>query len=127
MVGIVLVSHSDKLVNGLKDLVSQMAGDVKISTAGGIDDGRIGTDPIKIMNAIEEVYSEDGVLLFFDLGSALMNAELALDMLDESISENVDICKVSLVEGAFVAVIEASIGKNRDEINKSIKKLEIEK
>lgn len=127
MVGIVLVSHSDKLVEGLKELVSQMASDVKIGIAGGTDDNRIGTDPIKIMSAIEEVYSEDGVLLFYDLGSALMNAELALDMLDENIKDNVDIVKVSLVEGAFVAAINSSIGKSKEEIKESIKNLEIEK
>ena len=55
MVGIVLVSHSNKLVEGLKDLISQMAVGVKICVAGGTDDGRIGTDPMKIMSAIEEV------------------------------------------------------------------------
>ena len=127
MVGIVLVSHSNKLVEGLKELISQMAPEVKISTAGGIDDGRIGTDPIKIMNAIEESYSDEGVLLFFDIGSAIMNAELAIEMLDDSISSSVDICKTSLVEGAFVAAIESSMGKSKEEIKESIRNLEIEK
>ena len=127
MVGVVLVSHSNKLVEGLKELIGQMASDVKICTAGGTDDGRIGTDPIKIMKAIEEAYSDDGVLLFFDIGSALMNAELAIDMLDESISEKVEVCKVSLVEGAFVASIESSIGKSLEDIKDSIRGLQIEK
>ena len=127
MVGVVLVSHSNKLVEGLKELICQMASGVKICTAGGTDDGRIGTDPIKIMKAIEEAYSDDGVLLFFDIGSALMNAELAIDMLDESISEKVEICKVSLVEGAFVASIESSIGKSLEDIKDSIRGLQIEK
>ena len=127
MVGIVLVSHSNKLVEGLKELISQMAPEIKICTAGGTDDGRIGTDPIKIMNAIEESYSDEGVLLFFDIGSAIMNAELAIDMLDDSISSNVDICKTSLVEGAFVAAIESSMGKSKEEIKESIGNLEIEK
>ena len=127
MVGIVLVSHSNKLVEGLKDLISQMAVGVKICAAGGTDDGRIGTDPMKIMSAIEEVYSDDGVLLFFDIGSSLMNAELAIDMLDESISKKVEICKVSLVEGAFVAAIDSSIGKSIGDIKESIKGLQIEK
>lgn len=127
MVGIVLVSHSNKLVEGLKELISQMAPDVKIYAVGGTDDGRIGTDPMKIMSSIEAVYSDEGVLVFFDIGSALMNTELAIDMLGESISKNVEICKVSLVEGAFVAAIESSIGKSLLEIKESIKGLEIEK
>ena len=127
MVGIVLVSHSNKLVEGLKDIISQMAKEVKICIAGGTDDNRIGTDPMKILNAIEEAYSDDGVLLFFDIGSALMNAELAIDMLDNNIIKNVEVCKVSLVEGAFVAAINSSMGNNIDEIKESIKDLEIEK
>ena len=127
MVGIVLVSHSNKLVEGLKDIISQMAKEVKICIAGGTDDNRIGTDPMKILNAIEEAYSDDGVLLFFDIGSALMNAELAIDMLDNNIIKNVEVCKVSLVEGAFVAAINSSMGKSIDEIKESIKDLEIEK
>ena len=127
MVSLVLISHSNKIVEGLKELVSQMSGDVKIGVAGGTNDNRIGTDPIKIMSAIEDVYSDDGVLIFYDLGSALMNAELALDMIDEKIKNKVEISKSSLVEGAFVAGIESSMGKNMEEIKKSLEKLNIEK
>lgn len=127
MVSLVLISHSNKIVEGLKELVSQMSGDVKIGVAGGTNDDRIGTDPIKIMSAIEDVYSDDGVLIFYDLGSALMNAELALDMIDENIKNKVEISKSSLVEGAFVAGIESSMGKNMEEIKKSLEKLNIGK
>ena len=127
MVSLVLISHSNKIVEGLKELVSQMSSDVKIGVAGGTNDNRIGTDPIKIMSAIEEVYSDDGILIFYDLGSALMNAELALDMIDEKIKNKVEISKSSLVEGAFVAGIESSMGKNMEEIKKSLEKLNIEK
>ena len=127
MVSLVLISHSNKIVEGLKELVSQMSSDVKIGVAGGTNDNRIGTDPMKIMSAIEEVYSDDGILIFYDLGSALMNAELALDMIDEKIKNKVEISKSSLVEGAFVAGIESSMGKNMEEIKKSLEKLNIEK
>ena len=82
---------------------------------------------MKIMSAIEEVYSDDGILIFYDLGSALMNAELALDMIDEKIKNKVEISKSSLVEGAFVAGIESSMGKNMEEIKNSLEKLNIEK
>ena len=127
MVSLVLISHSKKIVEGIKELVSQMSDDVKIAVAGGTDDNRIGTDAIKIMSAIEDVYSDDGILIFYDLGSALMNAELALDMIDEKIKNKVEISKSSLVEGAFVAGIESSMGKNMEEIKKSLEKLNIEK
>lgn len=127
MVSLVLISHSKKIVEGIKELVSQMSDGVKIAIAGGTDDNRIGTDAIKIMSAIEDVYSDDGILIFYDLGSALMNAELALDMIDEKIKNKVEISKSSLVEGAFVAAIESSMGKSIEEIKKSLEKLNIEK
>ena len=127
MVSLVLISHSKKIVEGVKELVSQMSDDVKIAIAGGTDDNRIGTDAIKIMSAIEDVYSDDGILIFYDLGSALMNTELALDMIDEKIKNKVEISKSSLVEGAFVAAIESSMGKSMEEIKKSLEKLNIEK
>ena len=121
MVGIVLVSHSSKVVEGLKELVSQMAVDGKIAIAGGTSDGRLGTDVEKIIDAIKEVYSEDGVLVLFDLGSAYMNAEMAIECLDDDMKANVEIVDTALVEGALTATIEASIGKSKEEIKEELK------
>lgn len=121
MVGIVIVSHSNKVAQGVKELVSQMSVNGKISTAGGTADGRLGTDVEKITNAINEVYSEEGVLILFDLGSAYMNAEMAIECLDEEKKDRVEIVDTALVEGALTAAVEASIGKSREEIKKSLK------
>lgn len=121
MVGIVIVSHSSKIAEGIKELVSQMAIGGKIATAGGTTDGRLGTDVDKILGAINEVYSEDGVLILFDLGSAYMNAEMAIECLDECMKNKVEIVDTALIEGALTASVEASIGKNREEIKESLK------
>ncbi len=121
MVGIVIVSHSNKVAQGVKELVSQMSVDGKIATAGGTADGRLGTDVEKIINAINEVYSEDGVLVLFDLGSAYMNAEMAIEGLDEDKKGRVEIIDTALIEGALTAAVEASIGKSREEIKDSLK------
>ena len=113
MVNLVLVSHSPKLAEGLADITRQMAGDgCKIAVAAGIDDENnpIGTDATKIMSAIEEVYSPDGVVIFVDLGSAILSAETAIDLLDPEITKHVVISYASLVEGAFAAAISASSG-----------------
>ena len=78
------VSHSAKLAQGLKEIAGQMTrGQSRIAVAGGIDDPEnpIGTDPAKICTAIESVYSSDGVLVLMDLGSALLSAETALELL----------------------------------------------
>lgn len=103
MVGIVLVSHSEKIAEGIKELSMQMAPEAKVSTAGGTKDNRIGTDMDKITEAIEEVYSEDGVLILFDLGSAFMNTEMALEFLDEEKREKICIVDTAIVEGGITA------------------------
>ena len=82
MVGIVIVSHSASLAEGVRELADQMVqGRVPMATAGGIEDPEqpIGTDPMKVLAAIESVFSEDGVLVLMDLGSALLSAEMALE------------------------------------------------
>ncbi|MFY1028063.1 PTS mannose transporter subunit IID [Actinobacillus seminis] len=113
MVNLVLVSHSPKLAEGLADITRQMAGEgCKIAVAAGIDDANnpIGTDATKIMSAIEEVYSPDGVVIFVDLGSAILSAKTALDLLDPEITKHVVISYASLVEGAFAAAVSAASG-----------------
>jgi phosphoenolpyruvate---glycerone phosphotransferase subunit DhaM len=127
MVGIVLVSHSEKIAQGIQELALQMAPNAKIALAAGTDDGRLGTDMSKIMTAIHEVYSEEGVLVLFDLGSAFMNAEMALEMLDEEMQQHVEIIDASLVEGAIVAIVESSIGKSKEELKQSLQKLTLQK
>lgn len=104
-VGIVLISHSAELVKGLQVLLNQIQPDVPIAIAGGTEDGGIGTDPFAIKEAIELVYSEKGVVLFFDLGSALLNAEMAIEMLGNK--ENMKLVDAPIVEGSYVAVVES--------------------
>jgi phosphoenolpyruvate-protein phosphotransferase/dihydroxyacetone kinase phosphotransfer subunit len=87
-------------------------GNVNIAVAGGIDDpdNPIGTDPMKVMAAIESVYSEDGVVVLMDLGSALMSTETAVEFLQPEMQENVYLCPAPLVEGTMAAAVQASIG-----------------
>lgn len=113
MVNLVLVSHSEKLAQGVAEITRQMAGDgCQIAVAAGIDDAEnpIGTDAVKIMTAIEEVYSPDGVIIFVDLGSAILSAETAIDLLEPEMAKNVVISYAALVEGAFAAAVAASSG-----------------
>ncbi|QCX34680.1 PTS-dependent dihydroxyacetone kinase phosphotransferase subunit DhaM [Caloramator sp. E03] len=127
MVGIVVVSHSEKIATGVKELASQMAPNVKIECAGGTFDGRIGTDCNKIIESIEKVYSDDGVLIVYDLGSALMNSEMALEFLDGYNKEKIKIAICALVEGTVAAAVEASLGKELNKILNSISSLNINK
>lgn len=127
MVGIVLVSHSEKIAEGIKELSMQMAPEAKVSTAGGTKDNRIGTDMDKITEAIEEVYSEDGVLILFDLGSAFMNTEMALEFLEKEKREKVCIVDTAIVEGGITAIIEASMGRSLGQIKESVEVMKLNK
>lgn len=127
MVGIVLVSHSNKIVEGIKEVSLQMSPDAKIAVAGGADDGRIGTDVNKIVQAIESVYSDDGVIILFDLGSSYMNAQMAIEFLDENKQKNVEIVDAAFVESAITAAVESSLNKNMTEIKAAIEDMKIGK
>ncbi|WP_238881733.1 dihydroxyacetone kinase phosphoryl donor subunit DhaM [Clostridium sp. YIM B02551] len=127
MVGIVITSHSENIAKGVKELAEQMAPNVPIAIAGGTSDGRIGTDVEKIISAIENVYSEDGVIIIFDLGSAFMNAEMAIECVDESIAEKIKIVDCPIVEGAITVAVESSIGKNISEIEEALKPMNLGK
>src|SRR5437763_16082171 len=108
MIGIVLVSHSAQLAEGVKELASGMTGgSVPIASAGGGPDGGLGTDVERIRRAIEEVYSADGVLILMDLGSAVMSAEVAVEELTQDRRERVLVSNAPLVEGAVIAAVEA--------------------
>ncbi|OZU86964.1 PTS mannose transporter subunit IID, partial [Virgibacillus indicus] len=79
-VGIVLISHSSKIVEGIKDLIGQVIQDVPIELAGGTEENDIGTSIDIIGKAINNADQGQGVLLFYDIGSAKMNAEIAIEM-----------------------------------------------
>ena len=117
--GLVLVSHSAMLVDGLRDMVVQVAGDATpVATAGGTDDGRLGTSaPLiaaAIRSAIDAGASETLVLL--DLGSAALSLELATEELDDAERARVRISEAPLVEGAVLAAVQASIGASIDDV-----------
>jgi PTS hybrid protein len=110
-VGIVVVSHSPKVAEGAVDMVRQMVGEeVPCAWAGGDPAGGLGTDPARIKDAIERVWSEAGVAVFVDLGGAEMNAEMAVEMLAPERAGRVRICNAPVVEGAVVGATEASGG-----------------
>jgi phosphocarrier protein FPr len=113
VVGIVIVTHSARLAEGVVELARQMAGtEVVIEAAGGIDDAvnPIGTDATRVMGAIERASGPEGVLVLMDLGSAVLSAELALSMLEPDRAGRVLLCEAPLVEGAVAAAVAARIG-----------------
>lgn len=113
MVGIVIVSHSQKVAEGAKELALQMAGEAPVAAAGGLPDGCIGTDFQRILEAVESVASPDGVALLFDMGSALMTAEMVIEAVD---GVDVRLADGPVVEGAIVAAVSSSMGMDLEGI-----------
>ena len=116
-IGIVIVSHSAKLAEGLVDIVEEMNdGSVTIKAAGGADGGRIGTSAITIQNVIESMEDCEHILIYADLGSSIISSETAIDMLDDDLQEKVQIVDCPVVEGAFAGVVQATVTTDVDKI-----------
>ena len=109
MVGIVIVSHSQKVAEAVVELTTMMADGAAIAAAGGLEDGTFGTSYEKIKNAIDSVYSEDGVIVLMDMGSAVMTTEMVLEEYDNDKIKMVD---APLVEGAVAASVSSLFGSD---------------
>jgi phosphoenolpyruvate---glycerone phosphotransferase subunit DhaM len=119
-VGLVLVSHSARLAEGVCELAEQVAqGNVPVVAVGGTEDGSLGTDALAIAKAIESLSLKegvDGVLVLMDLGSAVLSAETALEQLDEVLRDRVRIADAPFVEGSVAAAVEASLGSGLEAV-----------
>ena len=107
-VGIVIVSHSPLVARGAADMVRQMVGEeVNLAWCGGDADGGLGTDVQAIIDAIGRAWSPAGVAILADLGGAVTNSEMAIEMLPGEQRELVVVCNAPVVEGSVVAATEA--------------------
>ena len=116
MIGIVLVSHSAALAEGLAEMADQIAGgDVRIVAAGGGPDGTLGTRGDVIVDAIAKADTGSGVLVLADLGSAILSVKAALASGDAE-GTHALLADAPLVEGAIAAAVAASIGQDLDAV-----------
>ncbi len=119
MIGLVIVSHSAKLAEGICEVAEQVGrGRVRLAAAGGTGDPEhpIGTDASRVLDAIDSVYSDDGVVVLMDLGSAVLSAETALELVDEAKRARVRLCPAPVVEAAVSAASLAGAGASMEEI-----------
>ena len=115
-VGVVFVSHSARIAEGLVDLARQMAPSAALVAAGGTDDGRIGTSFDLVSAGIGQADSGAGVVVLCDLGSAILTAETALDFLDDDSRARVRIVDAPLVEGGVAAAVSAESGDDLEQV-----------
>jgi phosphocarrier protein FPr len=119
LVGIVVVSHSARLAEGVVELAREMGGpEMRIEAAGGLAEppGALGTDALLVKGAIEAASADGGVLVLMDLGSALMSAEMAAEMVEADGGGNVLLCEAPLVEGTLAAAVAARAGGALEEV-----------
>lgn len=127
MVSLLILSHSEKLAQGVRELAQEMAKGIKIKAVGGTFDGRLGSDYNKVYDALSEMYTNEGVIVLFDIGSSYMNAELVREALANEGKTNIHIAAAALVEGAVIAAIQISIGKSIDAILESLQEVQLNK
>lgn len=116
--GILLISHVEEIANGLVKLIDQVASDVTIKTAGGTEDGDIGTSFDKI-NAVLAEFEEEKILAFYDLGSAKMNLEMAVEFSEKKVK----LYETAFIEGAYVASSLLQADVELTEIEKQLEPL----
>ena len=104
MVGLVVVSHSRRAAEGIVEVAAEMAGDTRIEPVGGDEQGGIGTVPDAIGDAIDAAADGDGVVVLVDLGSAVMNADVAVELSDAAAV----IADAPVLEGAVNAAVAAT-------------------
>jgi len=113
MVSLLIVSHSAQLAAGVREFASQVSGGrVEIIDAGGTADGALGTSVERIQAGLRKIASPDGTLVLVDLGSAVLSVEMAIEALG---AIRVQISDAPLVEGAYLAAIEASAESSLEE------------
>jgi phosphoenolpyruvate-protein phosphotransferase/dihydroxyacetone kinase phosphotransfer subunit len=120
LVGIVVVAHGEELARGVVQVASQMAASQQLmAAAGGLEDGTLGTSLERIQQALDSVYSEDGVLILMDLGSAVMTTEMLLESLPVEKRARVRMSNAPLVEGAIAAAVAAAQGEDLDAVQRA--------
>lgn len=119
MVGLVLVSHSKNLANSVKELVLQMtAADFPVAVASGAGEKHeeLGTDAVHIAEVLGALIRAEGVLVLMDLGSAVLSAQTALELLNLPSNAEVELCAAPFVEGAVAAAVQSFAGGSLQQV-----------
>ena len=127
MINLLIASHGKKLAEGLREILIQMAPNVNILVSGGDKDGNIGSNFDEINQIINEYATNDGLVIFFDLGSSMMNCQMAIDMLDDEKKSKVYLAGTPIVETSVQIAVEASAGQSLEKIVEYLKEYPVNK
>ncbi|MDO4680775.1 MAG: dihydroxyacetone kinase phosphoryl donor subunit DhaM [Aerococcus sp.] len=123
---IVLISHSKAITDGLKQLIETMVNfdrdTLAVYSAGGSDEGEIGTTPMVVLDQFNQAKAADHVYVFTDMGSAVMSAETALSFMEDAEQKHFTLLTdAPLVEGAYVASVQCSIDATQEQVIQAVK------
>ena len=118
MLGLLIVSHSEDAARGIAQIAEGMAGGkVKIAWAGGNDEGGLGVSVAKILDSLTQMLPEtEGILIIPDLGSSVLSARSALEMLPREDTAKALIADAPILEGSMMAAVEASCGSSLEKV-----------
>ncbi|MGE5484971.1 MAG: dihydroxyacetone kinase phosphoryl donor subunit DhaM [Ignavibacteriales bacterium] len=120
MVNIVVVSHSRQIALGLKELLDQLAsGGVRVYASGGAGDGGLGTDVPALAGTITDAAGNGDALIIPDIGSSVLGAFAALELVEDSVKARTAVADAPLVEGAVAATVQASVGADLDDVRRA--------
>lgn len=123
MITLILASHSRQIAEGVRELAAQMApAELTLVAVGGVETAAglaLGCDATAIAAAIEAHASPDGILILADLGSSVMSAETALELVSSELAARCCVSNAPLVEGAIVAAVEAGLGHDLGQVNRA--------
>lgn len=116
-VSLVVVAHSAPLARAAVALALEMAPDERrrphIEVAAGLDETTLGTDAAAVAEALRRAHQASGgagVLVLTDLGSAVLAAEMAVELVEPEVAAAVTLSAAPLVEGLVSAVVAAAAG-----------------
>lgn len=118
--GVVIVSHVKEIGAGIERLIREVAKDVPITVAAGLEQGEVGTSFEEIMVAFES-NSAETLLAFYDLGSAKMNLEMAMDMTEKEVM----LFDTALIESAYTAAALLQVETSLETIKEQLLPLKI--
>lgn len=122
MINILIVSHSKDLAKGVYDLAKEMAKDVNFDYVGGTEDETLGSNFELINEKIISLSEDNNLIIFFDLGSSMMNSQMIIEMLDDKTKEKIILADLPIVEGVIDIAMQIQIGESFENIKKYIEK-----
>ena len=92
MIGIVVVSHNRKLAEEIINFSEEMRQfDFPMENGGGTGSEIYGSEPSIILDAIKRADKGDGVLIFVDLGSSIMNTEMPISAVIQEMKTDINL------------------------------------